>query len=513
MTGPPTRAGATPPSSWLGGLVWTAANSWSVQLINLGVFVLLARLLEPAAFGLVAMAGVFVHVCGILVDQGMSTALVQRAEIEPEHTDTAFWLGILFGVVLTLAGILLSGPIAGLFRTPELGPIVALLSWNFLINAFSGVQQALLTRTFQFRLLAVRSLGAAVAGGCASVVLAVLGFGPMALVAQLLCTSLAGVILLWSVSGWRPGFRVSARHARDLLGFGVKVLGIRLLNAMSRRSDDLLIGYFLGPVALGYYTVAYKVFKVMIEVFTKIVTRVALPTFSALQADRARVSASFCDAIRLTSLLAFPMFVGLGVLASDVVPLMFGAQWSASVPVMQILVLMGMLQTLQLLGNQVLMAMGRPEWSLRFLSVSTALSIVGFAVSVRWGITAVAVAYTVVGYALFPWFLVLLRRLLGLGFGTFFRQVRPALAGCAAMVAVLLALREFAAPTLAGWGVPAAGVAAILALAGAAAYLAVVLRLEPALLRPASWRRGRDPAPAPAPSPGVGDEVQEPALH
>lgn len=473
----------------LGGLLWTAANSWSVQAINLGVFVLLARLLEPSAFGLVAMAGVFVHIFNILVDQGLPSALIQREELEPEHSDTAFWLVLCFGCVLTAAGILLSHPIARAFRTPELQPIVALLAWNFLIHAFSSVQQALLSRAFQFKLLALRSFGAAVVGGAVAVVLALMGFGPRALVAQVLATSLAGVVLLWSVAGWRPRLRFSRRHARELLGFGVNVVGIRLLNATSRRSDDLLIGYFLGPVALGYYTIAYKIFKVMVEVFTKIVSRVALPAFASVQADHARASAMFCQAVKLSSLLSFPMFVGVGVLAPELVPVMFGERWMASVPVMQVLSLMGMLQAVHLVTNQAIIGMGRPGWAFRFLLVTTVLSVGAFVLVVPWGIVAVAAAYTAVGYLLFPVYLSMLRRLLGLAFGTFFRQLRSAVVGCLGMGAAMLAVQHFAGPVLRSADAPRALLIAAAAAAGALVYVALVLRLEPAIL--GRWRRPR----------------------
>ncbi|HEX2078199.1 MAG TPA: MOP flippase family protein, partial [Longimicrobium sp.] len=459
------------------GVAWTAASSWSIQLVNLGVFVVLARMMDSAAFGLVAMAGIFIHISEILVDQGLSTAVVQKQELEPEHTDTAFWLSVGFGILLTGIGVLLSGPIARLFREPGLQPVVALLSLNFFLTALTGVQRALLMRRFAFRLLAIRNFGASVVGGVVAVAMALAGHDAMALVALQLATAVAGVALLWAVGGWRPGLRFSRAHAGELLSFGRNIVGIRVLNATSRRSDDLLIGYFLGSTALGYYTIAYKIFKILVEVFTKIVSRVALPAFASVQQDQAKLRAAFCSAVKLSSLISFPMFVGLGVLAPDVVPLLFGPEWLPAVPVMQVLALMGLLQAVHLLINQVLIAAGRPSWTFRFLLGSSLVTVLAFGLVVRWGIVAVAAAYTVVGYALSPVYFVMLRRLLGLRTGEFFRHLRtPALAS-ALMAAAMLAARSLAQGAL-----PPLAAAVAAGCAGGLAYAGVVLRLEPDFL-------------------------------
>jgi PST family polysaccharide transporter len=458
-------------------VVWTAAQSWGTQLISLATFLLLARLLPPTAFGLVAMAGLYVTISTILVDQGLSAAVIQREDLEPEHLDTAFWMSVAVGLCLTAAGVLLARPLAALFKEPRLAPVVALLSFNFVLASLSGVQDALLRRNFRFRLLAVRTLLAGAGGGVVAVGMAVAGWGVMSLVAQQLATSVLGVATLWAASGWRPGLRVSGRHARELWGFGVSVVGTRLLGAVTRRSDDFLIGLFLGAGALGYYTVAYKIFSILGEVFTKIISRVALPAFAAMQNRGAELAAAFGNAVRLTSLLTLPSFAALGVLAPAVVPALFGPRWAPSVPVMQMLTVAGALQCLYPLSIQAMVARGKPSWTFWVLLAGTVPSVVGFLLVVDRGIAAVAAVYSLVNLLLLPLHLHILRRLIGFRPADLLRAVRTPLLATAAMLAVLAALRFGTAPLLAS----RAAVGAALFVAAATYALAVHL-LDPRLL-------------------------------
>lgn len=425
----------------LKGLVWSVIQKWGRAAISTLAFIALARLLPPEAFGLVAMATVITAFIEILLDQGFSAAIVQRTDLEREHLDTAFWISVLIGLVLALGLVLASEAAAGFFGEPELAPVLRWLSLSFIFVALSSTQTAILQRDLKFKSLAARSTVAAIAGGVVAVGMALTGFGVWSLVGQNLVRALVGVLVLWRASTWRPGFRVSRAHYKELFTFGISVTGNNVLNSLTRRSDDFLIGYFLGPVLLGYYTVGYRLLLVTIRLVTGIVNAVAFPTFSRIQQNRKRTRRAFYEVTQYTSLLAFPVFIGLAVLAPLLVPALFGEQWAPSIPVMQILALIGILQSVLIFNGSVMRASGKPSWQFGIMLLTFICSVGAFLIVVRWGIVAVAAAFVIVGYLVAPISYVAVRRLIQIDFRTYLGQFAAPLSASLVMVAVILGLK------------------------------------------------------------------------
>ncbi len=204
------------------GIAWSVIDKWGNQTLSLLVFILLARLLGPEAFGLVAMASVFTAFVSIFLDQGMREAVVQRPDLDGDHLSTAFWTNILIGTLMTGCGVVFSGVIAAIFKEPKLQPVVAVLSVSFLLAAVSGVQQALLLRKMDFKRLAAISMGSRVIGGTIGVGSALAGFDVWSLVYQQISAGVSSAILLWILSDWRPKFIVSStRYRFERLAAGV----------------------------------------------------------------------------------------------------------------------------------------------------------------------------------------------------------------------------------------------------------------------------------------------------
>lgn len=423
------------------GVLWSLVQKWGRAGISIVVFVALSRMLPPEAFGLVALASAFTFFIELFLDLGFSTAIVQRADLEPEHLDTAFWVGILFGLVMTVATMAASGWIASFFGEPRLAPVLRWLSLGFVISALRSTQTAILQRKFAFKTLAARSMIAQTLGGVLGVAMAFSGYGVWSLVGQDLVSGLVGVAVLWRASNWRPTFRVSRKHYNDLFGFGAFVVGNNALTAVVRRSDDFLIGYYLGPTLLGYYTVGYQLLLVIIKVVTEVTNTVAFPTFSRIQHQPERMRRAFYKVTQYTSLLAFPVFLGLAAVAPDLVPLVFGEQWLPSVPVMQVLSLMGILQSILFFNFSVIRASGKPAWQLRIMLLNAVCSVIGFIIAVRWGIVAVAASFVIVGYLLAPVTYWTVRQLIQIDLRTYLRQFVPSLMASLLMAAVVVGLR------------------------------------------------------------------------
>jgi O-antigen/teichoic acid export membrane protein len=384
------------------GLIWSSANVWGGQAVSFVVMVFLSRLIKPEAFGLVAYASVFITFVKIFTDQGFGDAIVQRYEINEKVLDTAFWTNALTGGLLTFVCILGAGSVADLFHQPQLAPILAWLAPVFILSGLISTQEAILRRELSFKKLAIRSLIAIAAGGIVGISMAFAGFGVWALVAQNLTSGFVGLLVLWSVSHWRPGFHFSKMYFKELFSFGSKIVGINFLNFLNTHSDDFLIGYFLGPIALGYYTIAYKLMTTMVSTLTGVTTAVAFPAFSRLQKDPDKMRRAFYQVTYLTSLISFPAFLGLAVVAPVLIVVVYGPQWTPSIPVMQILAFISVIHSIFFFNASVVLAAGKPLWRLGVTLMNAFSNVIAFFLVVRLGIVAVAAAYVIRGYLLSP---------------------------------------------------------------------------------------------------------------
>ena len=384
------------------GLAWTMLRSVSSRLVGSVVFVVLARLLDPKAFGTVALASVFVVFLSLLVESGFGEAVIQRKQVTDEDLNTAFWVNNAFGLVLALTMAACAGWLATLFHQPELAPVLRALSLVFVLAALASVPQALLRRELRFRQLALRGLTATIAGGAVGVGMALAGLGVWSLVGQILANTLVGTAVLWLACSWRPGATVSRSSFVALFRFGANILGERVALFASRRSDDFLIGLVLGPVALGLYTAAYRILLLLTEVIIWTVEGVVFPVFSRLQGDPERSKRAFYTVTQLCSAVATPAFLLLAVLAPELTLVAFGPKWTGAIPVMRVLALVGIPHAVIYFNKAVVNAGGRPNLSFRVAVLTAIVNVVGFVLVVRWGILAVAISYVVCSYLLTP---------------------------------------------------------------------------------------------------------------
>lgn len=423
------------------GIFWSSVQIWGGRVISFLIFVLLARLLTPEAFGLVAMASLFITFVQTFQDQGFGDAIIQRIDLQQEHLDTAFWTNLLIGSFLALIGIAGSEFIAGLFHQSQLAPIIRWLSCSFILAGLSSTQQAILRRQLAFRELAMRSIFGIITGGVAGLVLAFLGFGVWSLVAQDLVSALVGVVILWSVTSWRPSFHLSKKHFRDLLSFGFNIIGINLLNFLNRHADDLLIGYFLGPTMLGFYTIAYKLLVVLTDLLTSVTNAVAFPTFSRLQDDPERMRRAFYQVIHYTSLISFPAFIGVALVAPELIATFFGPQWTLSILVIRVLAFIGILHSIFYFHGSIVVALGRPSWRLGITFLNAVSNVIAFALAVHWGMVAVATAYVLRGYVLSPLEVWMVRKVADIDIRQYLSQFTKPVLGSLSMSMAILGLR------------------------------------------------------------------------
>lgn len=455
----------------INGVIWSATQTWGVRVISFLVMITLARLVAPEAFGLVAYATVFIAFAQIFVNQGLGDAIVQFSQISREHLDTAFWASLLTGGLLTLISFFASNAIASLFREPQLVSIIRWLSPIFFLSALSSVQQAILRRKLAFKSLTVRSLAANLFSSVIAVIMALRGYGVWSLVAKILVAAIVNTVMLWRVSDWRPAFRLSINRFRELFLFGMNIVGGDFVDFLSVHSDDFLIGYFLGSVALGYYTLAYNLLIVTTDLLISVPNAVAFPLLSSLQSDSASVTRAFGQVILLQSMIAFPIFLGIAALSSELIIQLYGTSWTASIPVLQILMLIGIVRSAVYIYSSVFRAAGKPSWRFGIYLLTAALNVVGFVLVVRLGIAAVAASYVIVSYLLMPLYMLMIRNLIGVSIRSHLNQYGPALISSLIMFAIVYALK-----LLIGEQIMLPIRLSILVLTGAVTYL-LTLRL------------------------------------
>jgi O-antigen/teichoic acid export membrane protein len=460
------------------GLAWTVLRSVCSRMVGSVVFVVLARLLDPKAFGTVALASVFVVFISLLVESGFGEAVIQRRQVSEVVLNTAFWVNNALGVALALITATSAGLLGRLFHQPELAPVLRALSLVFVLAALGSVPQALLRRGLGFRQIALRGVVATVAGGAVGVGMALAGFGVWSLVGQILANALVGTAVLWLACSWRPGAAVSRSSLLELFGFGANILGERVALFASRRSDDFLIGLVLGPIALGLYTAAYRILLLLTEMIIWTIEGVAFPVFSRLQEEPDRSRRAFYAVTQLCCAVATPAFLSLAVLAPELMRVAFGPKWIEAIPVMQVLALVGIPQSVTYLNKAVVNAAGRPDLSLRVAALTGVANVVAFVLVVRWGILAVAISYVVCSYLVAPISLWSVSRVVEVELKPYLRLfVAPVTSGLA-MLAAVVAARAALANAVTGL----AEIAALLLVAGIV-YLLVLALTGRQLLR------------------------------
>jgi PST family polysaccharide transporter len=496
-------------------LKWTLVDNWGSQLLGLVILVILLRLLNVEQVGLVALAAAIVGVAQLFVDQGLGDALIQRPSLTRGHIDTAFWTAIVTGTLLAILGVAAAEPLATIVGEPRLAPLVQVLSVSFVLTGLSSVQIALLRREMAFRSLAARRLIAIAGGGIVGVAMAYLGFGAWALVGQQLAQAGLSVLTLWAVSPWRPGLQVSWADFRSLFGFGLNIVAGDLLFYLGRNLDSLLVGTFLGPVALGVYAVGFRFLETSTAMLVTAARKLGYPTFARLQHDRARLRRAYARMSRAMASVTLPGYVGLALVAEEAIVLLAGEPWRGSGAIATVLVLTGPAQAIQAYTGAILNAIGHPEVTLRYRFLTAALNVAGFlvAVLVFRSVIAVAAAYALRAYVLAPVALRWLESYAGIPFRENLLRLRRITAATALMALAVLIVKAIIPPS--------SGLVLTLALeigVGVVVYAGAMLLLERALvvdlwefamqalpggrrarsIRPRSGHSRRAPDPAPA---------------
>lgn len=417
--------------------LWSSSDIVLRQGLQFAVTIVLARLLTPAAFGLIAMLSLFVGAASVLMDGGFSAALIQRQDINHEDESTVFWCNLGIGTVLA-AGLFFAAPvIADFYGNTELVPLTRWMSLVVIFGALGAIHATLLTKRLDFRTQAKAGVIAASLSGAVAIVLAARGYGVWALVAQAIAMSAILSGLLWWLHRWRPTWSFSASSVRKLAGFGGYHLGSSVLEVLYARLYTVLVGRLFGALELGLYNNAEGTRQLPAGFFGSLLARVALPMFSEAAADAVTLRRGLQLAVRGMMLLSAPVMLGMAALAEPLVALLFGRQWLPAAPILQVLCLAGVLYPLHALNLQVLMAQGHSRLMFRLEVVKKMIGIALILGGATLGVMGIAwsqVIFSLVGFLINTHYT---RRLLGYGAISQIREFSPALLAAMVMATVV----------------------------------------------------------------------------
>ena len=384
------------------GVRWSAVGTWGGQLIQLLVTVVLARILVPEDYGLLAMAVVFTGFLAIFKTMGFDKVVIQQESISDALLHSLFWLNVVVSALLAVLTVAIAPLCAWFFQEPRITAILMVLSVNFLLSTPAIVPKALFARELRFKVISIIQLIAQLVGGLVAICLALLDWGVWALVSMHLSTSVLLSLLFHIVSPWHPKLIFATVEVKRILAFGTNVTGASFFHYWARRADNLIIGAALGAVPLGYYSLAYTLMMRPLTAITFVISRVLFPVFSRKQDNDSWLARSYCRACSAISLITFPMMFGLVVLAEPFVQVVLGDKWLPVIPLIWWLAPVAAVQSLWALSSQILLAKGRSGWLLGASMISGLTMITAFVIGVNWGVNGVAAAYAIVCFAWTP---------------------------------------------------------------------------------------------------------------
>lgn len=372
------------------GIGWQVlSHAWFTGL-RMVVSIILARLLMPEDFGLLAMAVMVTELARVFQDLGMGPALVQRKELQSTHLTSAFWGTLLMGAIL--CGMMVAGApyVGAFFHEPRVTAVLRVISLTFLIAPFIAVPWALLQRELDFRSRFFAGLVGTGAYGVVGITMALTGYSYWSLVGAHLASSVGTTVGVCIVTKYLPPIVPSLRGVKDLYGFGVGVTGVNLLRYITQQVDYLLVGRWLSSAALGLYRKAFTLSHSPKDVLSGVVYPVLFPSLSRLQSNRARAREVYGRALTAVGMVACPGLALLAVTAPDFIPVVLGSQWTGAIIPTQILCAAGMIRAINSPASAVAKAFGRVYSEVWRQGVYAGVLFVAAWVGLRWGIAGVS---------------------------------------------------------------------------------------------------------------------------
>ncbi len=421
---------------------WIAWSRGALQIVSFLSTLIVARLLSPADYGLMALAMIWTSTLALISEMGVDTAIVQFRDLEERELNACFWLTMCVAGVGYLALYAAAPAIAAWFASPRLSDVLRVVGLTLPLVAFRVIPGGLLRKRLAFDKVSQAEIASTVVSIPLVLGMAWVGFGVWALVAGALAMPLVqGIASFWFVRWW-PGLRVGGRRLQEILRYSLTTLGANVSWAVYYEADSFVLGTVSGEVVLGFYSMARQLAILPVTKVSVAVNQLAMPVMAELQADLRAMRASFLRVLRMVACLTVPLCIGMALVADDLVWIALGDKWLSIVPVLQVLCFYALIRSLDNLLPPVLFARYRAAflfwWTVGLLLV---MPFVFWAGAAWMGAVGVAMAHLVVYPFLMAWMARQVFSELDIGWRTIWDQVRPVVGAVLVMVGVVLVIR------------------------------------------------------------------------
>lgn len=430
----------------------TSLGASLAKIVSLTATLVLARLLTPEDFGLMAMASTVTGFIGFFNEIGIGAAIVQRATVRKEELNGCFGIAILTSLLLSVIIFFVSWPAAQFFNMPQLQKLLNVLGLGFIFGALNTVPVALLRRELRFQTVMWLGLSSAIIQALVTIPLAAFGFGYWAIVIGFFVGQTIATLWYWRVSTWRPTWPLQLREGQTLLVYGIDITFTRVLWHAYMNADKLIVGKLLGERAVGVYDVSRSLASLPTSQISGLVTGIASPVFSRLQKDLPQLRSVQLRLTRGVAYLTFPLLAGISVTAAELVPVLLGNRWSEAILPLQALCISEAVATVANLQAQLLISTGRAKQLVRYNLICVIVMPLSLTLG-AWlqGLLGIALAWALVFPLLSVWLLRDALHASSLSVSAFWQALRQPLQGSLMMVAAVFIARYFLQP----FGLPA----------------------------------------------------------
>lgn len=385
-----------------GGTITLVSQAVSTA-VHLASTVILARMLTPSDYGIIAMVTAVTAFAGLFRDLGLSAAVIQKQGLTSGQQTNLFWLNVAMGTLLTIVVAVCAPLVARFYNQPELTAVTVVLSFNFLIGSLGAQHGAMLIRNLQFVRKAIAEITGNILVLAIALLLAYQGYAYWSLAVSSIMGAIVTSALLVYLSPFRPGLPKPGQGIAEMVQFGANITGFNIVNYFHRNLDNILIGRVWGLESLGVYSRAYSLLMLPIHAIRSPITAVTFPAMSRLQNEPTALKGYFTRATKLVALLTMPLVAFLFTCSSSIIELALGQQWLECAPVFSILAITAFIQPTAGLRGMLMQSCGRGQAYLIWGLINAATVSLGFVAAVPWGMNAVAASYAISNYVLlFP---------------------------------------------------------------------------------------------------------------
>lgn len=417
------------------GVLWRIAEQGGKQVIYFVISVILARLIMPDQFGMVAMLTVFTAVAGVFIDSGFSTALIRKNNRTQEDCSTVYWFNIIVSVVCYLVLFACAPLVARFYDMPELSAILRVSSLGLVIGSLAGVHRTLLQAEMDFKALTKFNLLGVLVSGVAGVFFAYLGFKVWALVIQGMVMNIITTISVWYKVKWRPSFIISRQSLHEFFGFGSKMLASSLLDTLYSNIYSIVIGKVYKAADLAYYNRASSLTQMTSSLPTGILQSVTYPTLCKLQDNDEALKQGYRRTLRLAAFIIFPLCLGIGAVAYPLINVLYTDTWIYAATLLSIIAFSRMWYPIHAINLNYLIVKGRSDLFFRLEVIKKVQGILMLCITIPIGLEAMCYGAIVTSLLALIWNTYYTGKYLGMGIIAQLHDLFPTLLLSGAMYA------------------------------------------------------------------------------